>query len=468
MKKRFAALSRISWFSIKSSLRLRVLLASSILLLVSLILVMLSVMASFESAQFGAIRKELAADANVLLTAAHIENGELIMPDKLPDEKFNQVESPVLGIVYDVSGSPIWRSRSTLDEVIHYVPDNDGEITEFDLSSDPAGKYFFYDIDVSLDGVPLIFVTLTPATEYFDVLNSFRRSLMIWLLFTGLGMLLMVWLCMQWSLHPIRQLTCNLREIEAGSSDSLKGEFPRELSKLTAALNQLLNNERSQRERYRDAMADLAHSLKTPLAVLQTVQQSEYLQQQSGESSLPDKDSIVEEQVQRMNQIISYQLQRAVTRQKGLVKNHINVQQLIERITRTLSKVYQHKDVQLDTRVERGCVFAGEEQDLMEIMGNLLENAYKLCLQHVRVSVATSEDQVDKGYLELIIEDDGPGVPVDRRKDILKRGVRADSRTQGQGIGLAIAMEIIDSYEGLLTIEDSELGGALFRIKLYS
>ena len=443
-------------------------LASGIMLLVTLILVMLSVMASFESAQFGAIRKELAADANVLLTAAHIENGKLVMPDKLPDEKFNQVESSVLGIVYDVASNPIWRSRSTLDEVVHYVPDNDGEITEFDLSSDPAGKYFFYDIDVSLDGIPLTFVTLTPATEYFDVFNSFRRSLMFWLLFTGLGMLLMVWLCMQWSLHPIRQLTRNLKEIEAGSSERLKGEFPRELSKLTAALNQLLNNERSQRERYRDTMADLAHSLKTPLAVLQTVQQSEYLQKQAGDTSLPDKDTIVEEQVQRMNQIISYQLQRAVTRQKGLVKNYIDVQLVIERITRILNKVYQHKDVQLDVHVEKGCEFTGEEQDLMEIMGNLLENAYKLCLQNIRVSVTSSDDKTGKRYLEVVIKDDGPGVPMNRRKDILKRGVRADSRTPGQGIGLAIAMEIIDSYEGLLTIEDSGLGGALFRIKLYS
>ncbi|WP_062269202.1 ATP-binding protein [Endozoicomonas arenosclerae] len=468
MKTLFSTLSLSKVFDIKNSLRLRVLLASGIMLLVSLILVMLSVMASFESAQFGAIRKELAADANVLLTAARIEEGRLVMPDKLPDEKFNQVESPVLGIVYDMSGNAIWRSRSTLDEVIHYVPDNDGEITEFDLSSDPTGKYFFYDIDVSLDGIPLIFVTLTPATEYFEVLNSFRRSLLFWLLFTALGMLLVVWLGMQWSLHPIRQLTRNLRDIESGSSDRLEGEYPRELTKLTAALNQLLNNERSQRERYRDAMADLAHSLKTPLAVLQTVQQSEDLQKQSGDAPLPDKESIVEEQVQRMNQIISYQLQRAVTRQKGLVKNHINVQQVIERITRTLDKVYHHKHIQLDSHVQQGCEFTGEEQDLMEIMGNMLENAYKLCLQNVRVSIASFRDKRARLYLELVIEDDGPGVPADRRNDILKRGVRADSRTPGQGIGLAIAMEIIDSYEGQLTIEDSELGGALFRVKLYS
>ena len=468
MKTLFNTLSLVKVFNIKNSLRLRVLLASGIMLLVSLILVMLSVMASFESAQFGAIRKELAADANVLLTAARIEDNKLIMPDKLPDEKFNQVESPVLGIVYDMEGQPIWRSRSTLDEVIRYVPSNDGEITEFDLSSDPSGKYFFYDIDVSLDGVPLTFVTLIPATEYFEVLNSFRRSLLFWLLFTALGMLLVVWFGMQWSLHPIRQLTGNLRDIESGSSDRLDGEYPRELTKLTAALNQLLNNERSQRERYRDAMADLAHSLKTPLAVLQTVQQCEHLQKQSGGISLPDKESIVEEQVQRMNQIISYQLQRAVTRQKGLVKNHINVQQVIERITRTLDKVYQHKHVQLDAHVEKGCEFTGEEQDLMEIMGNLLENAYKLCLQNVRASIALSWDKNARQFLELIIEDDGSGVPADRRKDILKRGVRADSRTPGQGIGLAIAMEIIDSYEGQLTIEDSELGGALFRVKLYS
>lgn len=434
------------------------------MLLVSVVLIMLSVMASFESAQYDSIQKQLAADVNVLLTAARVENGHLVMPDKMPDERFNEVESEVLGVVYDMAGQVLWRSRSTLDEAIYYSPDEtpnkNQDITEFGQKADPAGNLFFYDLNVSLDGIPLVFVTLIPATEYLEVLDSFRQSLFLWLMLAALGMLLVVWFGMHWSLQPINQLAENLLDIEQGKGDKLSGNYPRELSGLTNALNLLLANERKQREKYRDSMADLAHSLKTPLAVLQSMQHSQLMDADNQRS-----DNVVEEQVQRMNQIISYQLQRAVTRQKGLIKNHIDVNRVIDRITNTLNKVYRDKQVELSLSIEQGIEFTGDEQDLMEVLGNLLENAYRLCLQKIKVTAITENDEATRESLVLIIEDDGPGIPVDRRQDILKRGVRADSRTPGQGIGLAVAIDIIDSYEGCLTIDESELGGALFQIE---
>ena len=161
-----------------------------------------------------------------------------------------------------------------------------------------------------------------------------------------------------------------------------------------------------------------------------------------------------------MNQIVSYQLQRAVTRQRGLVKHHVDVAWVAERISRTLDKVYRDKRVEFSLSVPAGCEFTGNEQDLMEVVGNLLENAYKLCLQQVRLGASVTA----AGELELVVEDDGRGVPESRRESILERGVREDSRTSGQGIGLAVTVDIVDSYGGRLEIEDSELGGALFRV----
>lgn len=446
----------------KHSLRLRVLIASGLILLISVVLIVFLVMKSFERVQFDLIKKELAVGTNVLLAAASVVDQQLVMPHLMPDERFNQVESEVLGLVLDRKGTVLWRSHSSLDEILYYSVQFDEKTMDFSRYSGPEGSYFLYDVDVLLDGVSLTFLTMIPVTEYEEMFVAFRSNLLISLSLTALLMMIVLWYGMHWSLIPIRKLADNLQRIESGHTSRLEGVYSRELVALTDALNQLLNNERQQRERYRDAMADLAHSLKTPLAVLQSVQHSQTMQKNTGHEEV---ETIIKEQVHRMNQIISYQLQRAVTRQRGLVKHRVDVAGTVERISRMLNKVYYDKQVELSTDIEEGIEFSAEEQDVMEVLGNLLENAYRLCLQQVRVcSQTVSQD--GKCWVLCQVEDDGAGVPENRREDILKRGVRADSRTKGQGIGLAVAMDIIDSYDGTLTIGDSELGGASFKFML--
>ena len=446
----------------KRSLRLRVLMASGVILLGSIALIVLSVMKSFERAQYELIKKELATGANVLLTAASVENGQLVMPSLMPDEQFNQVESEVLGVVLNQLGDVIWRSHSSLDEILYYSVHFNEATTDFTRYSGPAGEYFLYDIDVSLDGIPLTFLTMIPSAEYNTVFIDFCSNLLISLSLIALLMMALLHYGMHWSLIPVRQMAESLKRIEQGETDQLDQSYSKELESLTDALNQLLSNERKQIEHHRNAMADLAHSLKTPLAVLQSVQLSHSMQQEQE----PDNVArVMDEQIQRMNQIIRYQLQRAVTHQHGLVKHKSDVGNLIERITRTLDKVYHDKGVELTLRAKPETEFSAEEQDMMEVLGNLLENAYRLCLRQVKVIVRETEGQ-GKRWIECRVEDDGPGVPVNRRDDILKRGVRADSRTKGQGIGLAVALDIVDSYGGQLTISDSRLGGALFQVRM--
>ena len=467
------------------SLKLRVLGASAAVLVLFFCLMGLAVLEAYDDSQYQAMRRQLSADANVLLTAARVRDGKLVMPSRLPDEKFNKVESRVLGLIYDRHGNLLWRSRSTLDEdQLTYVPNFNVTDSYFGLIASKNGKdYFVYDIDLVLgsgsDTKGLVFVTMEPALEYQTTLDIYRRALMSWLSGTGAIILIVFWLAMYWSLRPLKDLAQNLKMIEVGSNDRLVGVYPFEIARVTNALNLLLSNEKKQRERYRDTMADLAHSLKTPLAVLQSVNDTLNMKRgylRNGKAQPVSDDELVEislsidEQVQRMNQIIGYQLQRAVIRHKPLVRNSIPAMPVVERLCHTLDKVYRDKNVRVSRQAERACHFMGNEPDLMEILGNLLENAYKLCLQNVQINldmVVSVDDSGNKReQLMLAIEDDGPGVPEARRDEILRRGVRADSRTAGQGLGLSMVMDIIDSYGGSLSVSDSSLGGARFTVKI--
>jgi len=215
-----------------------------------------------------------------------------------------------------------------------------------------------------------------------------------------------------------------------------------------------LRSEREQRQRYRDSLDDLAHSLKTPLAVLQGVGES--LQQRSGER---EQARVLQSQIERMSQQIDYQLQRASLRKSGLVRHSVLLRPLLESLCSTLAKVYRDKRVDVTLQLPDAAQVPMEQGALLELLGNLLENAYRLSLRQVRVSLEQAP-----GQLTLCIEDDGPGVPADQRERILERGERLDSQHPGQGIGLAVVKDIVDSYDAELSLGDSPLGGAAFRI----
>ena len=160
-----------------------------------------------------------------------------------------------------------------------------------------------------------------------------------------------------------------------------------------------------------------------------------------------------------MDQIVSHQLQRAIARNVSPSPQRVNVGRIVERLQEALNKVYRHKQIQLDVDIDQHCRFNGDERDLMEVLGNLLENAFKYGHQRVLLS-ARQQGQ------ELLITsgDDGPGVAPELQQEILQRGARADTVQPGQGIGLAMAVEILSGYKGSLSIGTSDLGGAEFRL----
>jgi two-component system sensor histidine kinase PhoQ len=440
------------------SLRLRLMLAAAILAVIFMLMLLPALQGTFSLALRSSIEQRLASDVTTLISAARIEDDHLLMPTVLPGEQFNLPGSRLIGYIYDRQGHLVWRSRAAEAEDINYVPRYDGKGDEFSKLRDINGEEFFVnDVEIQLLGgrnAAFSIVSLLPVREYQETISDLRRKLYLGFGGALLALMALLWLGMTWGLRALRGLSQELDEVEAGNRDGLSEQHPSELLRLTGSLNRLLSSEREQRIRYRDSLGDLAHSLKTPLAVLQGVSETIAKRPEDMEQA-----RVLQTQIERMSQQIGYQLQRASLRKSGLVRHHVALRPVVESLCNTLDKVYRDKEVKVSLDLPEQSMVAMEEGALLEMLGNLLENAYRLCLSEVRVTQRSS-----RLGDELCIEDDGPGVPQSQRARILERGERLDRQHPGQGIGLAVVKDIIESYGARLTLGDSELGGAAFRI----
>jgi len=440
------------------SLRLRLMLAATTLAVLFMLALLPAMQGAFSLALQDSIEQRLASDVTTLISAARVENNRLLMPEQLPDERFNLTDSRLLGYIYDREGHLVWRSRATKEENINYTPRYDGRGSKFARIREADGQEFFvYDVEVKLLGgknAAFSIVALQPVREYQLTLEGLRENLYLGFGAALLVLLALLWIGLTWGLQALRRLSQELDQIEGGTLESLSEEHPRELLRLTGSLNRLLHSEREQRSRYRNSLDDLAHSLKTPLAVLQGVSE-DMAQRPQGR----DQARVLQTQIERMSQQISYQLQRASLRKSGLVRHQVRLRPVLQSLCDTLDKVYRDKQVRVSLDLSQHCYVPIEQGALLEMMGNLLENAYRLCLSEVRISVREALSGI-----ELCVEDDGPGVPSGQRARILQRGERLDIQHPGQGIGLAVVKDIIESYGARLTLDDSPLGGAAFRI----
>jgi two-component system sensor histidine kinase PhoQ len=295
---------------------------------------------------------------------------------------------------------------------------------------------------------PYVYVVLENMAPYNNQIAGFRNSLWGWLVAVVVALIVVQGLIMNWGLRPLRSLANDLKAIEDGRQDHLEGEYPEEIDGVTRNLNLLLSSERQQREKYRTTLADLAHSLKTPLAILQ---------------SAPEKDlqNTLHEQVARMNEIVSYQLQRAVATSSNLIRKSIAVKPVVEKLITAITRVYEGKyagkGVQIESTI-MDCSFFGDERDLMELLGNVIDNACKYGKGRVKLEVGTPLDK--ESGLVIVVEDDGDGIAASDKERVLRRGERLDTEEAGQGIGLAVVNEIVARYNGKIELDDSILGGA--------
>lgn len=307
---------------------------------------------------------------------------------------------------------------------------------------------------------PYTIYILENTTQLSRQVEVFREALWQYLGGAGLILLLLQGLILRWSLLPLRRVIDELKRVQRGLASRMSERHPRELEPLTESINAFIESERENLDRQRNTLADLAHSLKTPLAVLRA-----RLEDQAPEAELREE---VDHQLRRMGDLVSYQLARAASGGHALFAAPIAIEPHAEQIVRGLEKVYASKGVLCEFELAPGVQFHGEPGDLQELLGNLLENAFKWARARVLLTVRPGEVEGNRRPgLVMAVDDDGPGIPEEKIALILQRGVRGDERVQGHGIGLAIVQDIVRSYRGTLEVCPSEeLGGARFEVQL--
>ncbi len=285
--------------------------------------------------------------------------------------------------------------------------------------------------------------------------RTFITTLAVALVLLGAGLIAAVIVQVRVGLQPLFALRREVAAVRTGQSERLMGHYPVELEPLAAELNALVAHNQQVVERQRTHVGNLAHALKTPLSVMLTE-----ASQQPGQLA-----EVVSRQAQTMSQQVDHHLRRAraAARTQGLGER-TEVTPVVEELSRTLERIFRDKVARIDLDLDDGLWFLGERQDLLEIAGNVMENACKWCGGEVRITTRAIAGAPRQ--FELIVEDDGDGLAAEQRQAVLRRGERLDESAPGSGLGLSIVDELVRAYGGALALGDSGLGGLKLTLTL--
>jgi two-component system sensor histidine kinase PhoQ len=436
------------------SLRARVVASAAAVLALFILLTSLALEQAFRDTAESSREERLLAQIFLLMAAAEAENEGLVFPEALAEARFSLPGSGLYARVFDAAGRLVWESDSAIGtpepSPMALVPGD----RRLEFRTDSNGQDYLvegFGVSWATGAVPrnYVFLVAEDTVAFDEEVGRFRASLAVWLGAMALLMLAALVLILAWGLAPLRRVSTEVAAIESGAQAKILGTYPSEIRALTDNLNGLLAHEQARQMRLDNALGDLAHSLKTPLAVIRGA----IGDLKTGNETAP----LVEEQLARMDNIIAHQLQRARTGggQAAILSPPLQIRRVAERLIGSLSKVYRDKGVRVTIAIPEEIQLNGVEGDLLEMLGNVLDNAFKWCRSQVIVRATT-----EKGTLVIAIEDDGPGIPQQDAERLLARGTRADEAVPGHGIGLAMAHEICEAYGGHLGVEVSALGGA--------
>ncbi|WAP67973.1 ATP-binding protein [Jiella pelagia] len=290
-------------------------------------------------------------------------------------------------------------------------------------------------------------------SSVLDDIGTFDRTLVFYLGLVGLGTVLVNVFVIIFALRPLQRVRVSLTDVREGRAERLQTGFPAEIEPLAVEMNALIDNNRRIVERSRTQVGNLAHSLKTPIAIL--VNEAANIDAEKGR--------VVAEQAARMRGQVQHYLDRArMAAQSQSIVFRTPAREVLERVARVIAKLNPRLDVEFEGAETGDLIFAGERQDLEEVVGNLLDNAGKWAESRIRLSCRV--EGADR--LAVTVEDDGPGLSTEEIREALKRGRRLDEATPGSGLGLSIVRDIVGEYRGTLELGASDLGGLSAKVVL--
>jgi len=393
------------------------------------------------------------------LTAALLETGDPLSDEiRVTDPRFDRPRSGWYWMIRDADGTLYNLSTSVVGIDVPAMmgpPDARGRRTA--IVDDAFGtRLRVVERTVTLAPRTYQIVVTGNLSEILELVEGFRGQTFIVLGAVGVMLAIMSAIVARFAMRPISRLSQAIESVREGESVAVTGTYPREIAPLAEEVNELLRSNVQIIERARNQVGNLAHGLKTPIAVLRN-------EAASKKGALAD---VVLAESEKMNSMVSTYLERArLAARTSVVGKKADSTMIMLRLTRVMRKIHPGVTIAFQRPDASLPWFRGDEADLEEMAGNLLDNACKW--SKGQVGVRLSSERSDTGAMLLIrIDDNGPGLSEEDAQKVLRRGVRLDEKTPGSGLGLDIVKELVDVYGGSLALKRSALGGLLVELRL--
>lgn len=437
----------------RTSLRRRLIGAALLWLVIALAASGTVLRVAFEDSVERTFQLRLLTAARSLAAVLEVgEDGKLVLTKPLGDPRYNQ---PFAGWYWQVAddNGVLLRSRSLWDTTLPILPSPEPGAVVFGRVTGPKGEVLLTaerDLTFPEHDRP-VHVTIAAARHDVDrELQTFDRVLAGSFILLAVGLIAAMAVQVTYGLRPLKRLTGELETIRHRAGGRLSGGYPSEIAPLAQAMNAVLDHDSELVERARTHVGNLAHGLKTPLAVMRA------------ELSAANADpAVLAEQMERMTRLVEHHLTRAraeasSARALGATQP---VAEVVDEIKSLLTRIHRGRDLVVDNQCTAAARFAGDREDLSEMLGNLMENACKWARHRVRITTPAAPGLI------VLVEDDGPGLSAHERERATLRGARLDEGTPGHGLGLDIVRDLAELHGGRLELGDSTLGGLAARLE---
>jgi signal transduction histidine kinase len=378
--------------------------------------------------------------------------GNPIIPTTGGDPRFNRPESGLYWQINDINGATLLKSRSLWDTKLNVANDRllKDEIHFHSLTGPAEQRLLIAEQNLVLpdpSNKQLRVIVGSETNELARAIETWQHSLGLFVGILFVSLVVAAIAQVAFGLRPLRQLQQSLKKLRDGDNSRIMGNFPTELKPLIDDFNSVIDANGKIIERARHQAGDLAHSIKTPISVMINALQTERLRSSDNAALV----AALEEQLKQLQQQVQWRLKRArIAANVGVPHSRTLVGTTLKQLTRVMQKVHADKSIRVDMGVMADeLYFAGEEQDLQEIVGNLLDNAFKWAIDTVAIHASYTDSNVT-----IVIEDDGPGcTSLTDHTHAPSRGQRADESVPGSGLGLSIVRDLVTLYDGTLSFE---------------